>query len=186
MKKTYVALLAAALVLAQSLPGLAAGSTSANISVSGGGSAPTTSKSGSYRPMTNVDKVSPASNAGGAGTSGVNFVDIDLVKENFTVKTVEVIKTINAGTTPLYRAIGTPEMVGYAALAPVQVSQSEGTAVVAMYVPNLVQGLSNIQILYYSKADSKWVIVSPSAIDYAAKTVSVELENGTPFTVVYK
>lgn len=191
MKKRCIGLLIAALVLVQPVAAFAAGS------VSGGNSMPS-AKGGEYRPMTSNDAISVSGADGNTptvtvGNTAVSFVGFE--NAGLTDATVETIKTINAGTTPLYRAIGTTTVVGYSALAPIQVMAAAdlttGQAVtqpvaLSMYVPNLIQGLGDIQVLYYNKTTKAWELVAPSAIDYATKQITVNVADGTPFTIVYK
>lgn len=117
------------------------------------------------------------------------------MKERFSQTVVETINTINSGTTPLYRAIGTPETVGYNPLIPVQTlvvtdaatqTKLEEKVTVSLYVPNLVEGLNDVQLLYYNTVTKKWEFMAPAAIDYATKQVTVTLGSDTAFTVVYK
>ena len=77
-------------------------------------------------------------------------------------------------------------MVGYVPLAPVQAAVVSGSTTVTMYVPNLVEGLNDVQILYYNQATHTWELMAPSSINYATKEISVTLSGTTPFTIVYK
>lgn len=129
------------------------------------------------------------------GGTTVRFATNEENKETFPQKVVETINTINSGTTPLYRAIGTPEVVGYNPLIPVQTLVTEDAATqvkktdpvtVTLYVPNLVENLNNVQILYYNDTTKKWEFMAPAAVDFATKQISVQLKGDTPFTVVYK
>ena len=104
----------------------------------------------------------------------------------FAWDVIEEINTINAGVEPLYRTIGTNNMVGYVPLAPVQAAVVSGSTTVTMYVPNLVEGLNDVQILYYNQATHTWELMAPSSINYATKEISVTLSGTTPFTIVYK
>lgn len=129
------------------------------------------------------------------GETIVRFATNEENKTTFSEKVVETINTINSGTTPLYRAIGTPEVVGYNPLIPVQTLVAEDAATqtkktepvtVTLYVPNLVENLNNVQILYYNGETKKWEFMAPTAVDFTTKQISVQLKGDTPFTVVYK
>lgn len=129
------------------------------------------------------------------GNMEIRLASNDEVKESFSQDVVETINTINSGTTPLYRAIGTPETVGYNPLIPVQTlvvtdaatqTKVDEKVTVSLYVPNLVEGLNNIQLLYYNAETKTWEFMAPAAIDYATKQVTVTLGSDTAFTVVYK
>ncbi|WP_294143734.1 hypothetical protein [uncultured Clostridium sp.] len=141
---------------------------------------------------------------GGSGSAGnsitvgnmeIRFASNDEMKESFSQNVVETINTINSGTTPLYRAIGTPETVGYNPLIPVQTlvmtdaatqTKVDEKVTVSLYVPNLVEGLNDVQLLYYNTVTKKWEFMAPAAIDYATKQVTVTLGSDTAFTVVYR
>ena len=136
-----------------------------------------------------------AGNSITVGNTEVRFASNEEVKERFSQTVVETINTINSGTTPLYRAIGTPETVGYNPLIPVQTlvvtdaatqTKLEEKVTVSLYVPNLVEGLNDVQLLYYNTVTKKWEFMAPAAIDYATKQVTVTLGSDTAFTVVYK
>lgn len=129
------------------------------------------------------------------GETIVRFATNEENKTIFSEKVVETINTINSGTTPLYRAIGTPEVVGYNPLIPVQTLVAEDATtqtkktepvIVTLYVPNLVENLNNVQILYYNNDTKQWEFVAPTAVDFTTKQISVQLKGDTPFTVVYK
>ena len=129
------------------------------------------------------------------GTTTIRLASNEEVKESFSQAVVDTINTINSGTTPLYRAIGTPETVGYNPLIPVQTLVMTDTATqtkkdekvtVSLYVPNLIEGLNNVQLLYYNSETQKWEFMAPTAIDYATKQVTVTVGSDTAFTVVYK
>lgn len=136
-----------------------------------------------------------AGNSITVGNTEIRFASNDEVKESFSQNVVETINTINSGTTPLYRAIGTPETVGYNPLIPVQTLVMTDTATqaktdekvtVSLYVPNLMEGLNDVQLLYYNTVTKTWEFMAPVAIDYATKQVTVTLGSDTAFTVVYK
>ena len=106
-----------------------------------------------------------AGNSITVGNTEVRFASNEEVKESFSQTVVETINTINSGTTPLYRAIGTPETVGYNPLIPVQTlvvtdaatqTKLEEKVTVSLYVPNLVEGLNDVQLLYYNTVTKKW------------------------------
>lgn len=136
-----------------------------------------------------------AGNSITVGNTEIRFASNEEVKESFSQNVVETINTINSGTTPLYRAIGTPETVGYNPLIPVQTlvmtdaatqTKVDERVTVSLYVPNLVEGLNDVQLLYYNTVTKKWEFMAPSAIDYATKQVTVTLGSDTAFTVVYR
>ncbi|MEG0813447.1 MAG: hypothetical protein RSE05_02380 [Clostridium sp.] len=147
-----------------------------------------------------VGTVGTGGSAGGDGsvTIGNNKVSFAVGKAltaGLSAQVTETVEEINSGTRPLYQAIGTPLAVGYSALTPIQsiiatdiTTQTAATAPVSLtfYIPNLIQGLNNIQILYYNQTSKSWEMMAPTAIDFATKQVTVALPSSTPFTIVYR
>ena len=129
----------------------------------------------------------PTSGADAAGGSVVFSTDRATYQNaGLAWDVIEKIETINAGVEPLYRTIGTTNMVGYVPLAPVQAAVVSGETTVTLYVPNLMEGLNDVQILIYNQKTHSWELSAPAAINYATKEVSVNLSGTTPFTIVYK
>ena len=129
------------------------------------------------------------------GDTTIHFANNEENRATFPWEVVETINIINSGTTPLYRAIGTPETVGYNPLIPVQTlvvvdaatqTKMADPVTITLYVPNLMESLNNVQILYYNEETKKWEFMTPSAVDFGTKQISVTLKGDTPFTVVYK
>ncbi|MCB6607713.1 hypothetical protein V3C10_10325 [[Clostridium] symbiosum] len=184
MKKRYVGLLIAAALMVQPMTAFAAGSVSSRPSSGGSSTRSESLKTGkldqSAAPVVN--------NGGAAGNSSVSFAtDTNALRDaGLSWDLIEKINTINAGTEALYRTIGTTNMVGYAALAPVQTALAGNGVSVNLYVPNLVEGLNDVQVLYYNQATKAWELMAPSSINYATKEISVNLSGTTPFTIVYK
>ncbi|MEG1900744.1 MAG: hypothetical protein RR225_00005, partial [Clostridium sp.] len=133
-----------------------------------------------------VGTVGTGGSAGGDGsvTIGNNKVSFAVGKAltaGLSAQVTETVEEINSGTRPLYQAIGTPLAVGYSALTPIQsiiatdiTTQTAATAPVSLtfYIPNLIQGLNNIQILYYNQTSKSWEMMAPTAIDFATKQVT--------------
>lgn len=167
------------------ITGAATGSGGLAGGITAGGTAGGTAEGGS----------GSAGNAITVGNTEIRFASNDEMKESFSQNVVDTINTINSGTTPLYRAIGTPETVGYNPLIPVQTlvmtdaatkTKVDEKVTVSLYVPNLVEGLNDVQLLYYNTVTKKWEFMAPAAIDYATKQVTVTLGSDTAFTVVYR
>ena len=181
MKRKLAGVLTAAVLMAQPFTSLAAGSMPSTPSPS------RDNMSSSTQSMISGELNNGAAPTGTAGSS-VAFSTDRAVYENagFAWDVIEEINTINAGVEPLYRTIGTNNMVGYVPLAPVHAAVVSGSTTVTMYVPNLVEGLNDVQILYYNQATHTWELMAPSSINYATKEISVTLSGTTPFTIVYK
>ena len=189
MKKRSVGLLLAAVLLVQPMTAFAAGSISSRPS-SGGSSSNSRTQSMVTGKLEQSQAPAPAAGVGGTSANGgsVAFSTDRSTYENAGLAwdVIEKIETINAGVEPLYRTIGTTDMVGYVPLAPVQAAIVSGETTVTMYVPNLIEGLNDIQILIYNQNTHSWEKVAPAAINYATKEISVNLSGTTPFTIVYK
>ncbi len=51
-------------------------------------------------------------------------------------------------------------MVGYVPLAPVQTALAGDGVSLNLYVPNLVEGLNDVQILYYNQTTKAWELMA--------------------------
>ena len=61
-----------------------------------------------------------------------------------------------------------------------------GEVAVSLYVPNLVQGLNNVQVLFYDNATGLWKLINPANVDVANKKITVNISGSGSFSVVYK
>lgn len=205
MKKKVISLVVAGALLAMQATvafGAINSSPGAAPVISGGGSGSSLGSSASSKPLDlgSLGISGPAKNeAGGSnfgitlsansgnGTNNARFASDAEVKDLLPSYAAEDVFTINAGTKALFQVIGTPDLVGYNPLIPVQtvVTDSTEPTNMSVYVPNLVEGLTNVKILYFDPDTKQWeTTVVP--VDFATKTVSVSLKSGTPFTVIYK
>lgn len=159
--------------------GSSAGDSTPGVSVVSGGAVGTEGK--------DTAQAAPVSLIFGAGN--------DPVSSGLANDVVEKINTINSGTEPLYRTIGTSDLVGYSALIPVSTvavidvaakDPQTGKVSMTIYVPNLLEGLNDVQILYYNATTHQWEKAAPAAIDFAAKQITLSIDDRTPFTVIYK
>lgn len=107
---------------------------------------------------------------------------------------VSSINSINTGG-DLAAAVGNPDLAGYAALTQTAavVLQDTTTNTVAnkettvtLYIPNLIEGLQNVKILYYENATGLWKVVDPAAIDFSKKTVTFTMFGSGTVTVIHK
>lgn len=64
----------------------------------------------------------------------------------------------------------------------------DGGGEVTLYVPNLIQGLSKVAVLFYGRESGQWELISvpESAVDTAAKMLTVELPGAGLMTVIYQ
>lgn len=129
------------------------------------------------------------------GDAKINFpTDNNTATAGLPQTTVAQINSINSGAS-LADAIKDVDLNNYYALgethAAVVTNKNTGaasleTVPVTVYVPNLVEGLNNIQILFYNNATGRWELLTPSAVNYAAKTVTLNVTGSGTLSVVYK
>lgn len=106
---------------------------------------------------------------------------------------VDSINKINAGQS-LSATLNSPELAGYNALTgthaliakdPDSSEVKTGTAQVQLYVPNLVEGLNNVSVLFYDNVSGQWKVL-PATVDPATKLVTVNVTGSGTLTVIYK
>lgn len=204
MKIRYQAgILAAALSLSVMTMAFAAGSPSTNPRPIGGGgssssSGPRPIGGGSYNPggpgITTIEDGSTPLASGGSGAMfgntntgvGVTFT------ENFGASISDnQIAQVNAGLSTIQSLPSDSDLAGYNPLVRIQnmetTASTDGQPIqFSIYVPNLVEGLNNIQILIQNPSTGKWELVAPTAVSTDTKTVMVSLNYAGPLTVVYK
>ena len=87
------------------------------------------------------------------------------------------------------------DLNGYSALTSVQAIVAKdvntkqaktGDVAVSLYVPNLVQGLNNVQVLFYDNATGLWRLINPSNVDAANKKITVNISGSGSFSIVYR
>ena len=134
-----------------------------------------------------------ASQSGGqavVGDTGIEFVQGSGLPETV----VSTINAINTGTglaeagTGLdlsgYNAlVGTTAVMTYQAGTRVE---KTGATNMPVYVPNLVEGLGTVQVLFYNNMTSKWELITPTSVDVAKKMIHVTIPNSGTFSVIYK
>lgn len=57
---------------------------------------------------------------------------------------------------------------------------------VSLFVPNLVNGLTNVQILFYNNETGQWILLPALKVDPVTKTVAVNIPGSGTLSVVYK
>lgn len=185
MKKRWIGiLLAAALVAAQPASAFAAQSPNTN----------TTSTTGTT--TANAVSVEGASASGTAviGDTQIGFATGEAATAGLPAQTVAAINAINAGNT-LADVVKDVDLNGYSALTSVQAIVAKdvntnqpktGEVAISLYVPNLIQGLNNVQVLFYDNATGLWKLVNPANVDVANKKITVNISGSGSFSVVYK
>ena len=64
--------------------------------------------------------------------------------------------------------------------------EKTGATNMPVYVPNLVEGLGIVQVLFYNNMTSKWELITPTSVDVANKMIHVTIPNSGTFSVIYK
>lgn len=104
------------------------------------------------------------------------------------------ITGLNAGEA-LEVAVGLDDLEGYSALIGTHAitaidkeSGQEGTGMgrLTMYVPNLLESLQDVSVLFYDYADGSWKKLPAETMDADAKTVTVILTGSGIMTVIYR
>lgn len=107
---------------------------------------------------------------------------------------VNTINGINAGQT-LSNVVPGVDLTGYNALTgthaimtrvPGTATEKLGSAQTPLYVPNLIDGLGTVQVLYFNNHTGRWELLTPSSIDVASKTLWVTIPGSGTLSVVYR
>lgn len=107
---------------------------------------------------------------------------------------VNAINGINSGL-PLNQVISDVDLTGYNALVgthaivtkdAVTNAEKAGPVEVPLYVPNLVDGLGEVQVLFYNNLTGTWTVIQPSRIDVASKMIWFNIPNSGTLSVIYK
>lgn len=107
---------------------------------------------------------------------------------------VSTINGINSGST-LSQVVPGVDLTGYNALIGTHALMTKtadtdvektGNVEFPLYVPNLMDGLGTVQVLFYDNFLGQWRLINPNRIDTAAKTLWVTVPNSGTISVVYK
>lgn len=197
-KKVLATFLVAAMVAVMPMSALAKPSSSTSSSSSSDSSytTTTTTTNTSGTTTTTEDGKSLTTNGAGSNTASVSavFAVGHAETAGLPAAVVSSINSINAGT-DLAAAVGNPDLTGYAALTKtaavvLQDTTTKGVAnkeaTVTLYIPNLIEGLQNVKILYYENATGLWKVVDPTAIDFSKKTVTFNMFGSGTVTVIHQ
>ena len=108
--------------------------------------------------------------------------------------TVTTINGINSGS-PLNGVVPGTNLEGYSALISTHAivtkdaatdTEKAGMVEVPLYVPNLVDGLGEVQVLFYNNLTGTWTVIQPSRVDAASKTIWFNIPNSGTLSVIYK
>ena len=59
--------------------------------------------------------------------------------------------------------------------------EKTGATNMPVYVPNLVEGLGTVQVLFYNNMTSKWELITPTSVDVANKMIHVTIRTREHF-----
>ena len=65
-------------------------------------------------------------------------------------------------------------------------TEKAGLVEVPLYVPNLVDGLGEVQVLFYNNLTGTWTLIQPNRIDTASKMLWFNIPNSGTLSVIYK
>ena len=142
-------------------------------------------------------------NTVGAETNGtkvnINNLKVELVqgpasKISIPDEDSKIISAINSGES-LDGIIKDLDLSGYKTLVKTSTitvknkdtnTETKGEAVVEFYVPNLLESLNDVQVLFYDQSTGKWILLKPEGIDYANKRISIKITGSGVFTFIYR
>lgn len=128
------------------------------------------------------------------GDTAVGFAPSASATAGLPENVVSEINGINAGR-PLNEVIPDVDLTGYNALTGTHAivtmdantgAVKTGNVEVSLYVPNLVENLSNVQVLFYDNAVGQWKLIPAVKVDPVTKTVAVNVPGSGTLSVVYK
>lgn len=130
------------------------------------------------------------------GDTAVTFVDSTSTAATLPTTVAAEVANINAGKT-LQESITTTtvDLTGYNALTrahtiitkdAVTDQVKTGPVEVSVYVPNLVENLDNLSVLFYDDATGQWTLLPVVKVDAASKTVAVNIPGSGTMSIVYK
>lgn len=129
------------------------------------------------------------------GDTGIEFVQgSESAVSGLPENVVSTINAINTGSSLAEAGTGL-DLSGYNALVGTTavMTYQAGTRVektgatnMPVYVPNLVDDLGTVQVLFYNNMTSKWELITPSSVDVANKMIYVTIPNSGTFSVIYK
>ena len=193
-KRAVMAAMVAALVLSQATTAFAAGSTS-----SGGSGRATVSATYADEVSVTLNGNTTTPNYGGEASNGATSVAF-VKGETHAVAglpngIVDTINAINRNKADLANVGTGLDLKGYNALigthaimtyqAGTQVEKT-GDVSIDLYVPNLVDGLGNVEILFYNNMTGRWQLIKPASVNTKTKVVTVTIPNSGTISVIYK
>lgn len=198
MKKKCVTALVLAAVLA-CVPAVAFGGSISSSGGGGGGSHGSSTSSGTTIVAGNGQKVNAGTTVTGGsstvvGNTSVSYATGVAATAGLPETAVAAINGINEGKA-LSDVVKDVDVSGYKALTSTNAIVTKdvttgavktGAVEVTLYVPNLVDGLQNVSVLFYDNLTGKWTLLPVTKVDPATKTVVTTVSGSGTYTVVYK
>lgn len=128
------------------------------------------------------------------GDVAVGFAKEGSATAGLPSNVVSAIEGINSGK-PLNEVIQGVDVNGYNALTGTHAIVTKDAATgnvkdvrteVSLYVPNLIEGLGNVQVLFYDNVAGQWILIPILREDLVSKTVTVNIPGSGTLSVVYK
>lgn len=175
-KRALIAAMATALVLSQNVTAFAFGSIDSQMEVVG---VTTTSGSEIGSDDTDVMAVKGEEDA---------LAGLDETNKN-------QIRQMNKGTDLNSLGIKNLDLFGYKLLNKTRAImtyqkgtkiEKRGNITIILSVPNLKNGLSNVQLMFFNNMTGRWQIIKPEYIDNANKRITVTIPNSGTVAVMYK
>lgn len=107
---------------------------------------------------------------------------------------LDAVEAINRGES-LAEATGMTELEGYFALTTTHMiiakdeetgEEATGSGRLTIYVPNLLDGLTDVSALFYDCAGGQWRVIPAERVDAANKRISVTLNGAGVMTTIYR
>lgn len=128
------------------------------------------------------------------GSTAIGFADGTSATAGLPEGVVSNINSINAGKS-LGEVIKDVDLTSHHALTGTHAmitmdagsgAVKTGMVEVSLYVPNLLETLSGVQVLFYENATGRWQLIAPVRVDSVSKIVTVNVPGSGTLTVVYK
>jgi len=129
------------------------------------------------------------------GNVAIGFAkDAQSATSGLPSQVVSTINEINSGKN-LAEVVKDVDVTGYNALTGTHAIITKDAATgqikdtpteVSLYVPNLVAGLNNVEVLFYNNVTGKWILLPAVKVDPVTKTVAVNIPGSGTLSVVYK
>ncbi len=107
---------------------------------------------------------------------------------------LDMIDKINAGES-LADTVGMEELEGYYALTTTHMiiakdketeKEATGSGRLALYVPNLLEGLQDVSALVYDCTEKQWKLIPADVVDAEGKRISVTMSGAGVVTTVHR